>query len=221
MKLVIFDCDGTLVDSQHVIVEAMERAWRKLGLTPPTRARTLSIVGLSLVQAMEALGDGSAGFPAVELAEAYKGEFQQLRTDAAFHEPLFPGTREVLDALAARSDMLVGMATGKSQRGVRMVMGHHGLFDRFVTIQTADDAPSKPHPAMVHQACAEAGVSPKRAVVVGDTSFDMLMARSAGAGAIGVDWGYHPTADLHQSGAQRVLSSFDELLPALDEMWRG
>lgn len=219
MKLVIFDCDGTLVDSQHVIVEAMERAWRRLGLTPPARERTLSIVGLSLVQAMEALGDGSAAFPAHELAEAYKGEFQHLRTDPGFHEPLFPGTREVLDTLAARSDVLVGMATGKSQRGVRMVMGHHGLFDRFVTIQTADDAPSKPHPAMVHQACAEAGVAPEQAVVIGDTSFDMLMARAAGAGAIGVGWGYHPVEELQRAGAQQVLGDFSELIPALEDFW--
>jgi phosphoglycolate phosphatase len=130
-------------------------------------------------------------------------------------EPLYPGARECIEALAAAPGTLLGLATGKSQRGVRLVLGHHGLLHHFVTIQTADDAPSKPHPGMVEQAIAEAAVSPAHTVVVGDTSFDIAMALAAGASAIGVSWGYHAPEALRQAGAQRIVEDFAALTPML------
>ncbi|CAA0099382.1 Pyrophosphatase PpaX [Starkeya nomas] len=219
MKLVLFDCDGTLVDSQHVIVAAMTRAFARAELALPPREAVLGIVGLSLVEAMRRLGDDDPHFPAERLADLYREAFRELRTEPGFFEPLFPGVRGVLDKLSAREDVLLGIATGKSQRGVAAVLGHHGLDGRFVTIQTADDAPSKPHPAMVLQAMAATGVHAEDTVLIGDTSFDMVMARAAGARAIGVTWGYHPRETLRQSGAERLVSDADTLVGVIDEMW--
>ncbi|ADH89509.1 HAD-superfamily hydrolase, subfamily IA, variant 1 [Ancylobacter novellus DSM 506] len=221
MKLVLFDCDGTLVDSQHVIVAAMTRAFARADLVLPPREAVLGIVGLSLVEAMRRLGEDDPRFPAERLAELYREAFRELRAEQDFFEPLFPGVRGVIDKLAARDDVVLGIATGKSQRGVAMVLGHHGLDGFFSTIQTADDAPSKPHPAMVLQAMAATGAEPEDTVLIGDTSFDMVMARAAGARAIGVTWGYHTTELLRQSGAERLVSDADELMRAIDEVWEA
>lgn len=219
MKLVLFDCDGTLVDSQHVIVAAMGRAFARADLTMPSREAVLGIVGLSLVEAMQRLGEDDPRFPAERLADLYREAFRELRTEPDFSEPMFPGMRGLIDRLAARDDLLLGIATGKSQRGVAAVLAHHGLEGRFVTIQTADDAPSKPHPAMVLQAMAATGADPMDTVLIGDTSFDMVMARAAGARAIGVSWGYHAPDLLTQSGAERLAGDADELQRAIDELW--
>ncbi|WP_018386910.1 HAD-IA family hydrolase [Ancylobacter sp. FA202] len=219
MKLVLFDCDGTLVDSQHVIVAAMGRAFARAELPVPPREAVLGIVGLSLVEAMQRLGEDDPRFPAERLADLYREAFRELRTEPDFSEPMFPGMRGLIDTLSARDDLLLGIATGKSQRGVAAVLAHHGLEGRFVTIQTADDAPSKPHPAMVHQAMAATGVAALDTVLIGDTSFDMVMARAAGAGAIGVSWGYHAPELLRQSGAQGLVNDADELLRAIDTLW--
>lgn len=219
VKLVLFDCDGTLVDSQHVIVAAMSRAFDRAGIALPPRQAVLGIVGLSLVEAMRTLGDDDPLFPAERLADLYREAFRELRMEPGFVEPMFPGMRGLLDGLSAREDVLLGIATGKSQRGVAAVLGHHGLEGRFVTIQTADDAPSKPHPAMVLQAMEATGVEPIDTVLIGDTSFDMVMARAAGARAIGVTWGYHHSDVLRQSGAERLVSNAGDLLRAIDEVW--
>ncbi|MBB3772882.1 phosphoglycolate phosphatase [Angulomicrobium tetraedrale] len=219
MKLALFDCDGTLVDSQHVIVEAMTRAFARGGHVLPPRGRVLGIVGLSLVEAMRELGDHDPDFPAEAMADLYREAFREIRAEPGFLEPMFPGVRAVLDRLAAREDVLMGIATGKSQRGVAAVLQHHGLEGRFVTIQTADDAPSKPHPAMVLQAIEAAGVRPEDTVLIGDTSFDMIMARAAGARAIGVTWGYHAAELLNRSGAERLIDDADHLVPAMDQLW--
>lgn len=219
MKLVLFDCDGTLVDSQHVIVAAMGRAFARAELAMPPREAVLGIVGLSLVEAMQRLGEDDPRFPAERLADLYREAFRELRTEPDFSEPMFPGMRALVDTLAARDDVLLGIATGKSQRGVAAVLAHHGLEGRFVTIQTADDAPSKPHPAMVLQAMAATGAAPMDTVLIGDTSFDMVMARAAAARAIGVSWGYHAPDLLTQSGAERLANDADELRQAIDELW--
>jgi phosphoglycolate phosphatase len=139
-----------------------------------------------------------------------------LRQSDEHHEPLFPGALAALDRLAGRDDVVLGIATGKSRRGVNAVFDLHALHGRFVTIQTADDHPSKPDPGMVAAAIAETGVLPQRATVIGDTTFDMEMARAAGARAVGVGWGYHPAGALTAAGAETVLSHFDELAPVLE-----
>jgi phosphoglycolate phosphatase len=216
VNLVIFDVDGTLVDSQRMIVSAMNRAFETHGLVPPEREDVLSIVGLSLDTAMRALVKEEPDVLAGPLTEAYKAAFFDLRQSPQHHEPMFPGAREALDRLAARDDVVLGIATGKSRRGVQAIMDLHDLHGRFATIQTADDHPSKPHPSMVLRAIADTGVVPGRAVMIGDTTYDMEMARGAGAHAIGVSWGYHASDALTASGAATVLSSFVELDRALE-----
>ncbi|MFN4337588.1 HAD family hydrolase [Parvibaculum sp.] len=219
LRLVVFDCDGTLIDSQHMIVAAMNHAFDAHGLENLPREKVLSIVGLSLDEAIEAL------VPHVDLplrrklTESYKGAFFELRSRKDLAEPLFPGVRETLDTLSKRDDVLLGIATGKSQKGLRHALESHRLRDYFVTLQTADDAPSKPHPEMLRRAMRETGIDPADTVLVGDTTFDMQMARAARAHALGVDWGYHEPHLLTQSGARAVLDDFGGLAPALDEIW--
>ena len=218
LKLVIFDCDGTLVDSQHMICSAMTQAYLAHQLPVPERETMLSIVGLSLTEAFTALGKGAAQFPVASLAEHYRLAFHALREGGEQIEPLYPGAREAVETLSECDDVVLGIATGKSQRGARLVLGHHGLLERFITIQTADDAPSKPDPGMVVAAMREAGAAPENTVVVGDTVFDIAMAHAAGASAIGVSWGYHTRDSLMASGAP-VIDAFATLEPTLDRMW--
>lgn len=217
-RLVVFDCDGTLIDSQHMIVAAMAHAFAAHGLAALPRAQVLSIVGLSLDEALFALLPHEEPGKRRLITEAYKDAFSHLRARPDLAEPLFPGTREAIEA-AANEGMLLGIATGKSQRGLRHMLETHDLGHFFVTLQTADDAPSKPHPAMLEQAMREAGVDARNTVLVGDTTYDILMAQAAGAHALGVDWGYHPAVDLDGAGARQVLSHFTELAPALDAIW--
>jgi phosphoglycolate phosphatase len=216
VRLILFDCDGTLVDSQHVIVETMNRAFLADGLQPPSAESVRRIVGLSLETAMATLHPGGAPADHVRLAEAYKEAFTELRLSGDFQEPMFDGARETLDRLAER-DILLGVATGKSLRGLRLVLEHHGLRDHFVTLQTADFHPSKPHPAMVEAALRETGCAAEETWLIGDTSFDMEMAVAAGVRPIGVDWGYHPAEELRAAGAAALLESFPEVLTLLQD----
>lgn len=217
--LVIFDCDGTLVDSQHVIVAAMEMAFTGEGLAPPLREEILSIVGLSLPKAIWKLGQLMAGPPSedvvLRIMQGYKGAFGTLRRDPSHEEPMYPGAHDAVLELAARDDVILGIATGKSRPGVDRLLAREGLQEYFATIQTADDAPSKPHPAMVEQAMAETGVAPETTFMIGDTTFDIEMGRSAGAHAIGVSWGYHPVGDLRQAGAHHVADDYPGLMSLL------
>ena len=202
-RLAIFDCDGTLVDSQHNICVAMERCFAAAGLPPPARERTRAVVGLSLVEAMRAMLPDAGPADHVALAESYKKIFQAMRAEGLADEPLFDGVADLIDRLEAEG-WLLGIATGKSDRGVALCLDHHGLAGRFVTLQTADRHPSKPHPSMIVQAMAEAGAASATSLMIGDTSYDMAMARAAGVTAIGVAWGYHDAAELVRAGAHHV-----------------
>lgn len=216
IRLAIFDCDGTLVDSQHNICLAMADAFAMNGLAAPDPHRTRRVVGLSLIEAMQAmLPDADAALHAA-LAEDYRTAFQRLVGKGLTLEPLFEGIADLLVQL--RDDgWLLGVATGKSDRGLMRCLQSHKITDHFVTLQTADRHPSKPHPAMVLAAIAEAGATPETAVVIGDTSFDMGMARAAGAGAIGVNWGYHDRDELIAAGAHHIAITTTDILDHLSE----
>ncbi len=213
MKLVIFDVDGTLADSQHHIVAAQQRAFGALGLPPPSREQALSVVGLSLREAFAALV-GADG-PCDALALAYKDAWTALRGEPGFTEPLYAGAREIVATLAADPAVTLGIATGKARRGVDRMLEAHGWQEAFATIQTADGHPSKPHPSMILRALDETCCDKKHAVMVGDTTYDMEMAGAAGVRAIGVAWGYHPAAALLGAGAERVVDDFAALAAAL------
>jgi len=211
MKLVIFDCDGTIVDSAAAIIATMGSAFSQNDLAPPNADSVRNAIGLSLENCIASLVDDPGLVPA--LAQAYRRNFAASGRAAA-HD-LFPGARSVLADLAERTDIVLGIATGKSRRGLDAVLEHHGLEEHFVTTKSADDAPSKPHPGMVLGCMAEAGVDPLDTLVVGDTTYDMEMATTAGAAALGVGWGSHDATALLAAGAQTVVFDFPRLVPAI------
>ncbi|WP_375428070.1 HAD-IA family hydrolase [uncultured Sphingomonas sp.] len=214
VRLAIFDCDGTLVDSQANICRAMERAFALHDAAPPPRAAVRRIVGLSLVEAVRVLSPDRDDAFHRRLAEEYKQVFRAMRADSRLDdEPLFDGVAEVLDGLRGRGWTL-GVATGKSDRGLVHVLDAHGIADRFATLQTADRHPSKPDPAMALAAMAEVGAAPADCVMIGDTSFDMAMGRAAGTRAVGVAWGYHAVDELIAAGAD-VVATVPRDLPRL------
>jgi phosphoglycolate phosphatase len=217
MKLVIFDCDGTLVDSQHIIFTAIERALGAVGLALLPRDRVLAVIGLSLPLAAERLLPGADMRTIAAVTEAYKTAFSVLRQDPAHQEPLFPGARQAIEALGRHDEVLLGLATGKSRRGVIALFERFGLDSHFATIQTADTHPSKPHPSMVLSAMAHVGAEPEDTVMIGDTTFDMEMATNAGVGAIGVAWGYHRVGALKRAGAHMIVERYDDLVPAIED----
>lgn len=202
-RLAIFDCDGTLVDSQANICRAMADAFVAEKLTPPADPAIRRVVGLSLTEAMHALLPHAEHDLHVRLGESYKDAFRTLRARGQVEEPLFPGIGEALAALEA-DGWLLAVATGKSDRGLAHCLEFHGLAKMFVSLQTADRHPSKPHPSMIIEAMADAGAEPETSVMIGDTSFDIGMGINAGCTTVGVAWGYHAPDELFEEGAHFV-----------------
>lgn len=209
-RLAIFDCDGTLVDSQADICAAMDGAFLAAGLPPPDRNATRRIVGLSLPEAMRRLHTEGSSEDHVLLAQLYRDAFRTRRAAGQVAEPLYEGIAGLIEDLAS-AGWLLGVATGKSDRGLIHCLETHGLTGHFVTLQTADRHPSKPHPSMVEACLAATGARASETAMIGDTSFDMAMAVNAGVRAIGVDWGYHHPRDLVEAGAEAVAGSIAEL----------
>ena len=219
-KLVIFDVDGTLVDSQADILAAMSAAFAAVDAPAPTRSEILGIVGLSLDVALPRLAPDRSAVDHALMVAAYKDAYMALRAKVGVVQssPLYPGAIEILQTLGGRSDVVLGVATGKSRRGLDKLIEGHGLDGLFVTQQCADFHPSKPHPSMLLTALDEAGVAAGDAVMIGDTSFDMEMAAAAGVTGIGVSWGYHDRRKL--GAAAHVIDDFSALLPTLGALWR-
>lgn len=218
MKLVIFDCDGTIVDSQNAIVAAMQYSFDAAGVPAPRRRAILSIVGLSLNEAFAALVPDVSPHERKLLIDNYRDAFRHMQKEIAHEEPMFAGARQTIRDLHARADVVLGVATGKSMRGVERLFEREELSQYFCTIQTADHHPSKPHPAMILRAMSETGATPETTIMIGDTSYDMQMAVSAGVAALGVDWGYHPADWLDEAGAHEIISSYGDLILHVDKL---
>ncbi len=215
-RLAVFDCDGTLVDSGATITAALKASLLQHGFDVPPPSVSRRVIGLSLVEAMAALLPEASAEQHRALAEDYKRDFMQLRTAGQVEEPLFDGVLALLDELEA-DGWLLAVATGKSDCGLRHCLEQHDIHARFVSLQTADRHPSKPHPSMVEQAIADSGASPDTTVVVGDTSFDMAMAAAAGASGIGAGWGYHESEELIAAGAVAVAERPRDVLQLIRE----
>lgn len=218
LRLIMFDCDGTLVDSQHVIVDAMTHAFEQHGMACPEMDAVRRVIGLGLAEAFEVLLPDLERDAHATLAQSYKDAFGELRKDPLHMEPLFPGVREALEALAG-AGYLLGVATGKSRRGLNSTLNLHGMRDLFVTLQTTDDAPSKPHPGMLENALRATGARREDTVMIGDTVFDIRMACNARVHPLGVSWGYHPAGELADAGARHVLDDYAGLSPWLGRLW--
>ena len=213
MKLVLFDCDGTLVDSAALIHETMRRTFLHFGKPEPGLEHTKAIIGLTLdIAIARMLGRAHAGDEEMDMMAYYKSLFTTVRKDLDFREPLFEGIREVIDEIGPRDDLLIGAVTGKSRRGLDMILDTHDFRPYFIVSRTADDCPSKPHPAMVTECCDETGMVAADTLVIGDAVYDMQIAKAAGAKAVGVSWGYASVDDLWAAGADAIVDHPSEIL---------
>ena len=215
LKLAVLDCDGTIVDSKSAIVTSMTAAFVNVDLAPPKPEEIVRIVGLNLADAMDVLLQGQKPEKVPTLVDAYREVATQHRAGGQWENPLYPDAKEVIQALNA-SGWLLGVATGKSKRGLDAVFDTHEIGHHFVTVQTSDIGPGKPAPDMLYRALRETGVEARNTVMIGDTTFDMEMAVNAGVSAIGVSWGYHTDRDLLAAGARAIVHGFQDLPGVLE-----
>lgn len=216
MKLIIFDCDGTLIDSQNAIVAAMTMAFQAHDLEPAPRDNILGIVGLSLSEAIFALLPSYPPDLIADVVKSYRTAFFEIQHDPQLAEPMYDGAADLVRHFARRDGVLLAIATGKSRRGVTRFLERTGLEGAFVTIQTADTNPSKPHPSMIETAMGEVGVSSADSMMIGDTTFDIEMAAIANVTSVGVRWGYHPECDLREAGANYIARDMKALNGIID-----
>jgi phosphoglycolate phosphatase len=209
VKLIIFDFDGTLVDSRSLIWESHRIVFSEFRLPPPSPVESLALVGKTLDIILAQLAGPAA--PIRDMVKAYDLLLPRLRADPAFAEKPFEGIGDLLRGLSSSRNAVLGMATGHTSLTVApalTALQWHGLFR---TIQAADMAPSKPHPAMLLQALQATETRPENAIFVGDTTYDMEMASAARVQSIGVGWGYHGAEQLTAAGAHRVATTVEEL----------
>ena len=214
LKLAIWDMDGTIVDSREVIQTAMVRCFESLGLPAPAYDDVRKTIGLGLAEAVETLAPDYPDIPG--LTEAYRQAFIARRTESDFKEPLYDGAIETLERLA-NDNWLIGMATGKSHRGIRAIFEMHPLEQYFDTIWCADDGPGKPHPHMCEQAMNALGAEPSQSLIIGDAVHDIRMGRNAGIHTLGVSWGFGESHELEAVGAHEVHHDFETLNASLDK----
>ena len=215
LRLVVFDCDGTLVDSLQMITQTMHAAYLHHGYEMPDTSHIRQIIGLSLEVAIAELTPDFSVQQCEDVAASYRHHFHALRKKGDMIEPLFDQARETLVALE-ESGFLLGVATGKGIRGLNHVLELHDLTHFFTTLQTPDIAPGKPHPGMLENAMEVTGARPENTVMIGDTSFDIEMAVNAGVHPVGVAWGYHEVDELKQAGATAIVTQMTDLHSALD-----
>jgi phosphoglycolate phosphatase len=218
VPLIMFDMDGTLIDTQGLIAEQMAAAFNGAGLAAPTPADVRQIIGLSLPVAIGQLARTEDAALIDPLVESYRDLYRASLEVQSGREPLFPGAREALDRLRPMSSNVLGIATGKGLAGVNRILLQHQLDGHFTTLQTPDHNPSKPHPGMLLRAMAETSTAPHEVVMIGDTVFDIELAKAAGVVSIGVGWGYHERKDLLRAGATVLIEGFDDLDAAILEV---
>lgn len=214
----MFDIDGTLVDSRRAITDAMREAWIAVGLEPPPYEQSRRVVGLNLLSAVQTLAPTLSPDRYPELAAAYKDAFLRNR-DAGHHEPLYDGAYDALRILK-EGGWLLGVATGKARRGLDHILVHHGVRDWFDAAFCADDGPGKPDPHMLNLNLKALDIPADHAVMIGDTSYDMAMARELGCYALGVSWGFHTAEEVEEGGAHEIVHDFPALSQALAH-WRA
>ncbi len=216
-RLAVFDCDGTLVDSQETIVRSMKMAFEAHGHVAPIPAAVRRVVGLPLLEAIARLGSTLDAPAHQAIRETYAKAYFELRSRETIPEPLYPGAREALTDLGS-DGWILGIATGKARRGLEATLTPHGIGEFFVTKQTSDVAAGKPSPDMLFRAMADVGAEAEDTVMIGDTVYDIQMARNAGTWAVGVGWGYHEKDELAEAGAHIVIDCFGDLVAGVRRM---
>ncbi len=200
--LIVFDWDGTLMDSTAIIAGSIQAACRDLGLPVPSDEAARHVIGMGLAGALRHAVPDAPETMVEPLVERYRYHF--LARDETI--PLFVGAREAVAELLGAGYMLA-VATGKSRAGLSRAMQATGMQHYFLSSRTADESFSKPHPAMLLEIMDELGVMPERALMVGDTTHDLQMAHNAGVDAVGMTHGAHP---LEQLRALRPLALLDD-----------
>lgn len=204
--LIVFDWDGTLMDSAGAIASSVQAAARDLGLAPPSDARARHIIGLGL---QDALRHALPDLPSErygELSQRYRHHYLAQDQELA----LFPGIDDLLVRLRAEGRSLA-VATGKSRLGLDRALSVSGLGPRFDASRCADECFSKPHPQMLEELMEEFSVTPEATLMIGDTSHDVLMARNAGVGAVAVSYGAHPRKELEALAPLACVNTVAEL----------
>lgn len=216
MRLVIFDLDGTLIDSVALIVETVRNSFSAVDEPVPDEKLIRAISGITARDAMGILSPAASPERVEIILDSYRQHYMQHAGVA--REPLFAGALDALNRLQTDPETILAVATGKGYRGAVTLLERHDIIGRFHSIQTPDHNRGKPDPQMIATAMERAGAAGDRTVMIGDTVYDMRMAKAAGVGAIGVSWGYHEIEDLRAEGADIVIDDFAQLDAAVREL---
>jgi phosphoglycolate phosphatase len=215
MYMVVFDCDGTLVDSQHGIIAATAFALEQEGLVMPPREKVLGAVGLPIEVALKRHAPDADADMLARILDNYRAESVRLAGQDDRGQVMFPGMQDIVRWLGSEDNVVMGIVTMKSRRGLNRVVDAYDIRPFFQSLKSADDGPGKPAPDLLLDAMSELGVKHEQTVMVGDTSFDMMMARAAGCYAVGVGWGYQSVEELEESGAHEIVMTPDDLRETL------
>lgn len=210
IKLFVFDFDGTLSDSAQFICDTMKQAFNSHDKSPPSDHVVRQIIGLQLEQAIRVIDQELSQADVVKIAKNYRDIYRTQRQKGALTDSLFSGAQDVLELINVQ-DHLAGIATGKSRRGLEGDIERYQIAHYFIGYETSDHHPSKPHPAMLQSMIQQSGLNETDTIMIGDTTYDMQMAKSAGALAIGVSWGCHTVDQLKQAGADYIVTDFSQL----------
>ena len=217
LRLAVFDLDGTLIDSASSIVEGITTCWEACGFPVLDPAQARRVIGLPWEESIRVLLPGSGTQELAQIRAYYDEVAQGRRPPPPRREAAFPGACETLAALADIGTLLA-IVTSRGNHRVHDILASCGMSDHFLTVKTVDHGPGKPNPYLLLQAMAELGARPEQTVMLGDTTYDILMARNAGTAAVGVSWGVHEAHELTTAGAHRVVERFDEIPPIVQAL---
>lgn len=217
IRLAVFDLDGTLLDSAQSIVDGVLACWTHCGFPEPDPLAIRRIIGLPWEESIQALLPG-AGAAEFKMVRDYHDEVARgTLPRPPRNEALFPGALETLDRLE-EAGYVLAIVTSRGNRRLVQLLEEQRIGHRFASIKTVDHGPGKPNPYLLLQAMEETGAMRERTVMVGDTTYDVMMARNAGTSAIGVSWGVHEPHELTAAGAHHVVEAFDHIPPTIDAL---
>jgi len=217
MRLIIFDCDGTLVDSQKSIMKAIVIAWENFGLNPPKLSSVLRIIGLSIQDSIRMLEPNLNEKQYEELEKELYNAFVKINEQTKIEEELFPNVVETLNVLNDDKTYLA-VLTGKGRLGLQNTFKNQNIGEYFIATKTSDCGPGKPNPQTMNELIVELGVEKESVVMIGDTTHDILTAKNAFVKSIGVSFGYHSAGELVQAGANQIVNDFSNLPTVIDTL---